>query len=283
MAFKSSWYAVIAIVLAVGLSSYAAVQATITSRNISYICPPGEQGVAGQDGTDGTDGTDGSDGADGAAGPQGPCGPEGLTGAQGPQGVSGSPGPQGIQGVQGIQGIPGPRGLQGATGATGPQGPAGGFGTYGSFYDSSDVTLTSQVAQPIPMNTTLFASGVSIADNYKISLTQAGKYNIAFSSQLKNSSNQRRNVTIWLSKNGIAQNNWVAETSTDIVLGTALTDEKAVAAWNFFVDAQPGDFYVLMIVASGSGLVIDGGASLNTVPANIPQIPSTILTVNQVG
>jgi hypothetical protein len=35
------------------------------------------------------------------------------------------------------------------------------------------------LATPIPLNTTDFASGVSIGDNYKVTLAGAGKYNIA--------------------------------------------------------------------------------------------------------
>lgn len=54
-------------------------------------------------------------------------------------------------------------------------------------------------------------------------------------------------------------------------------------ALNYLVDASPGDFVVLMTVADGSNVRIHGGASDNDVPAGIPQIPSTILTVNQVG
>lgn len=234
----------------------------------------------------------------GPIGPPGEC-TVGDTGPQGPAGADGADGlsafevwlesnPGGtieeffefITGPQGPQGI---QGIQGEIGATGPQGPPGGFGAYGSFYDTTDVALPANSAIPAPLDTTVFASGVSIVDGYKITMAAAGKYNIAFSSQLLNSAGQRRNITIWLTKNGIAQSHWVPESTTDIVLGTAVQDEKNVAAWNFFVDAQAGDFFALMIVASGSQVTLNGGSSLNTTPAGIPQIPATILTVNQVG
>lgn len=289
---KATVHIVTSMVLALGLAGCAVAQESAVPQNITTICPPGETGAPGEPGVDGTDGTDGVDGSDGAEGPQGPCGPEGLAGQQGPQGLSGSPGPQGIQGEQGISGVPGttgpqgvsgPTGSQGIPGPAGPQGPAGGFGAYGSFYDSSDVTLTSQTERPIPLNTTVSSSGVSVVDGYKITFAEEGIYNIAFSSQIKNNASQRRNVTIWLTKNGISQGAWVPESTTDFVLGTAVSDEKAVAAWNFFVEVEPGDFFALMIVANGANVLLDGGSSLNSQPAGIPQIPSTILTVNQVG
>ncbi|BDU10996.1 hypothetical protein AINA4_09170 [Aurantimicrobium sp. INA4] len=200
----------------------------------------------------------------GDVGPQGPAGPVGPSGSPGPTGATGSQGPQGIQGIQGIQG------------------PAGGFGAYGSFFHLPNQPLTGGATSPILVTTTDFANGVSIVDDYKITFVSAGKYNIMFSSQLKNTSNARRNVTIWLSKNGITQNQWVSETSTDYILGTSVDAEKGVAVLNFFVDAAPGDFFVLMIASSGNGVVIDGGTSLNN-SLNVPNIPATILTVNQVG
>ena len=297
----------IAIALALGSLAYTILIArgVIKLSGQEIVCierifegAPGEQGEAGQPGEPGEPGQTGEPGPQGIQGICGPAGEIGLQGPPGPAGATGATGPIGPQGLQGIQGLTGPRGLTGETGprglqglqgiqgiqgATGPQGPAGGFGAYGSFYDTADRTVTTGTATQIPLNTTAFASGVSIVDNYKITFSQAGKFNIAFSSQILNAANQRRYVTIWLSKNGILQANWLPETSTDLVLGTTTTDERSVAAWNFFVDAQAGDYFVLMITANGDRVTIHGGTSLNTSPAGIPQIPSTILTVNQVG
>ena len=87
-----------------------------------------------------------------------------------------------------------------------------------------------------------------------------------------------------MSRNGIAEANWVLDSSTDLIIGSSLTDERRVAAWNFFVETtSPNEFYVLMAVANTADVSIFGSNSINTSPANIPQIPSTILTVNQVG
>ena len=256
------------------------------------IGPRGPQGEQGETGAAGQAGPQGPTGAQGLAGETGPMGPIGFTGATGPQGEKGEKGDTGSTGPQGIQGIQGETGPRGLTGATGPQGiqgiqgiqgPPGGFGYYGSFYDNTDIALNSGSAIPIPFNSTQFSNGVTIVDNYKITFAYSGKYNIAFSSQLDNAANQRRTVTIWLTKNGITQANWVADSSTDIFLGTATESERSVAAWNFFVEAVPGDYYALMVVTNGTQVTLYGSASSNTSPTGIPQIPSTILTVNQVG
>ena len=190
---------------------------------------------------------------------------------------------QSLVGPAGPQGPTGATGPAGATGATGATGSVGGFGSYGSFFDTDSHTLVANTATPIPLNTTDLASGISVVGGSAITMASAGKYSIAFSSQLYNRDNVRRTVTIWLSKNGTAQANWVVETSTDVVLGTSTDAQRGVAAWNFFVDAAVGDSYVLMIAANGSGVDLFGGDPLNTVPTGIPRIPSTIVTVNQVG
>lgn len=249
--------------------------------------PAGETGTAGRKGDKGEKGDKGDTGSVGPQGERGDIGPAGPQGVAGPQGPIGPAGPQGELGPQGATGAQGPAGDTGPRGLQGPQGIPGGFGAYGSFYDYADLALTAQVATPILLRDPGFSSGVTVpqADGkrYEITFANAGKYNIAFSSQLYNSDNHRRTVTIWLSKNGVAQSNWQIESSTDLSLGTSADVERHVAAWNFFVEAAAGDRFVLMIVASGTGVKIDGGTPVNSVPAGLPSIPSTIVTVNQVG
>lgn len=219
----------------------------------------------------------GAQGPMGAVGPQGPAGPQGFPGPQGP---TGAPGPQGPTGLAGPIGPTGPQGPQGPIGATGPQGSDSGFGAFGSFYDTSTVILTDSVTTPIPLNQTAFASGVSIVDGTKIRFAKSGKYNIAFSLQITNGANKVATVSLWLAQNG----NNVPWTNTDKVLGTTNIDERAVLAWNFFVEVAANDDLQLMISATTTGTLDTKIAALpaQTNPTR-PEIPSTILTVNQVG
>lgn len=58
---------------------------------------------------------------------------------------------------------------------------------------------------------------------------------------------------------------------------------RHVAAWNFFVSMQANEYLQLMISSNGTTLqtkIISAPAQ--TTP-NRPEIPGTILTVNQVG
>lgn len=215
----------------------------------------------------------------------------GEVGATGPQGIQGLQGLQGLMGPQGPTGATGPQGIPGTgVGATGPAGPKGDpgittnqfFGYHGYFIDTTNVPIpTSPIA--IPLAVQLFGDGVSIVGGTKITFAHPGRYNIQFSSQLYNSVNKARKITIWLTKNrdGVG-NDSEANSSTDIFIGTTLETERQVASWNFFVQVAAGDFYELMIVADSTGAEILSGTSANSA-AGAPLIPGTILTVNQIG
>ena len=260
--------------------------------------PEGIRGEDGECGPTGPVGPSGEPGAQGPAGPQGECGPEGAPGLPGADGIQGEcgpvgpEGPQGPQGLQGLMGLQGPEGPRGLTGPQGPAGPAGGFGAYGSFYDVATHTVTT-TPMPVPLGVTDFAQGVTIFDGHKITFSTAGVYDIQFSLQLlydvDSAARKYSTVTLWLSKNGVTPADWVPNTSTDVILSGATNDaRRSVAAWNFFVSAQPGDFFTLMLKAEkevvGDRVKIFSGLSSNCQPScEVPLIPSTILTVNQVG
>jgi len=161
------------------------------------------------------------------------------------------------------------------------------MGFYGSFFDTSTVEiLTTSIA--IPLNTTDVSDGVSMQNGLegsktRITFANTGIYNIQFSSQIYNPGNQSRFITIWLAKNrNTVGAGYVSNSSTDVYLGTATESERAVIAWNFFVNASTNDYFELMIVANGTGAQILSGASANG-SRGAPTIPGTILTVNQIG
>ena len=243
----------------------------------------GPQGPAGATGASGPAGVKGDTGATGATGPAGPKGETGATGAKGDTGESGAQGLQGLQGIQGLQGL---QGIQGIQGERGEKGDPGGFGYYGSFFDTGTLALTANQAHAVPLDTTDFASGISVENDSlsnptKIRFQFAGKYNIAFSLQLTKSDSGTDVTTIWLCRGsgGSACSN-VSWSATDLYL--IGNSARQVAAWNFFINVAANDFVQLMISPGTST-----GTSILASPAQSnparPEIPSTILTVNQVG
>jgi len=227
------------------------------------------QGIAGPTGPTGPTGADGATGARGATGPTGTSGLTGATGATGPTG----PGITGPTGPVGATGATGPTGNTGATGATGPRG-IGSY--YGSFYDTTNLLLTSATtAYALPLNSTAEANGVSIVSGSRITVANAGVYNIQFSTQLDKTDGGDDLVNIWLSKNGTN----VANSNGQVtVLGN---NGKYLAAWNYVLTLAANDYVQIFAQSPSTSMrVIASGTQTN--PAR-PAVPSTIVTVTQVA
>jgi hypothetical protein len=268
------------------LGAFSGVRETLTVSP-APAGQKGDRGLTGPSGADGKDGTNGADGADGkrgARGPRGPAGPMGLPGANGLDGVSGSigaPGQQGVQGIPGVIGSDGATGAMGPAGPTGPAGatgPAGGFGAYGSFYDTTTVPLPQNIATPVPLNSTDFSKDVSIVSGSRITFAVAGKFNIMFSSQIEKGDAGTDQLSVWLTKN----TSNVPWSNTDVVITSSGANSRHLVMLNFFVDVAAGDFYQVKMTSTTSSQTVIRSVGAQTNPDR-PEIPSTILTVNQVG
>lgn len=172
----------------------------------------------------------------------------------------------------------GPRG----GGGQGPTGPAGrdGFITldYANFDHRSDqIPVAIDTAYPVQMaNISGFTNrGISIVDSSKITFSQSGTYNIAFSLQLIDTDPNKagESIDIWLSKQGATVP--YTNTRVGLVKGAA----KFFASWNFFVTASAGEYVQLMWASTSLTAKIYAGTGS---PA-APLIPSVIVTAHQVG
>lgn len=113
---------------------------------------------------------------------------------------------------------------------------------YGAFSSDQDQTTTANTATLMTLNTTDFANGVSI-DTSKITVENAGIYNLQFSAQLQNTDNQIQDISIWLRQNG-----------TDISGSTGLVSIPArksasageeaheIIGWNYYLSMNAGDY-----------------------------------------
>ena len=151
------------------------------------------------------------------------------------------------------------------------------FGASASFFSTVDQgPFAEDTIQAFSFNNTDWATGVSLASTNRVTMTNAGKYNIAFSGQVRQTQSSG-NVYIWLNKNGTP----IANTNTKVAISSS--SPYSVAAWNFFVDAAAGDYYQLMWSSDSEHTVIEYEAATGSGATLKPAIPSIILTVNQVG
>jgi hypothetical protein len=147
---------------------------------------------------------------------------------------------------------------------------------YGAFYHTETVELTSATtAYSVPLNSIAETLGVSVVSNSRITVDNAGVYNIQFSLQLDKTDSGDDLVNVWLSKN----NANVAWSNTQVtVVGN---NGKYVAAWNFVITLAAADYVELKIQSPSTAMRILA-SSTQTTPDR-PAVPSSIVTVTQVS
>ena len=182
-------------------------------------------------------------------------------------GVPGSTGPQGLGGPTGVQGDTGPQGPQGFRGF---QGAGGTSSAYGIFFDTTIQTNDEASGNVMLFNNTTDANLVSIVSGGKITLDISGTYDIQFSAQVEKTDGGQDDIEIWLRKN----TNDEAWSNTRIRLSG--NNAKSVAAWNWMVNANAGDFYEIIWYSADANVRLY--AETATPPA--VSIPSVILSVN---
>ena len=152
---------------------------------------------------------------------------------------------------------------------------------YGAFQDSTDQTAASTtVAYPITFNTTDFSNGVTLSNSSRLNVKNAGLYNLQFSIQLKNTTNDGQDVDIWFRKNGtnIANSNSRFHPPARKSSGDP---SHIIAALNFFVDMAANDYVEIVWRTENTGVSIEHFGT-STSPTR-PAVPSVIATMNLVG
>lgn len=142
---------------------------------------------------------------------------------------------------------------------------------YGSFYDTTDQTAALvNTAYAFTYNTTDLSQGVTLGSpTSRVYVDRPNVYNIQFSAEYINTSGGAASSWIWLRKNGTDVPNSAS------VVRVEGNNTELVAAWNFLLQMNAGDYFELMWEVSDIAL------SLHADPATAvhPAIPSIILTV----
>jgi hypothetical protein len=142
---------------------------------------------------------------------------------------------------------------------------------YGSFYDTSTQTAAATgTAYPITLNSTSITDGVYIGTpTSRVYVDRVGTYNFQFSAQLLKGGAGSGNIYIWYRVNGAD----IANSATIVTL--AGSSSASVAAWNFVVEMNAGDYFELVWSTDNTSCQIHAAAA----SAPVPAIPSVILTV----
>jgi hypothetical protein len=163
-------------------------------------------------------------------------------------------------------------------------GPKGGKfmnNPHGAFQDSTDQTAANTTtAYAVTFNTTDFSNGVTIASNSRITVADSGIWNLQFSIQLKNTTNDGQDVDIWFRKNGTNIDNSNSRFHLVARKGTG-DPSHIIAALNFFVSMNSNDYIEIMWRTENTGVSIEHFAA--SASPTRPAVPSAIVTMSFVS
>ena len=154
---------------------------------------------------------------------------------------------------------------------------ASSFYPYLAVQDDTDQAATTTTAANImSFSTTDYSLGASLVSNTKLTAGYAGLYDIQFSAQLINTTNDVQEVSIWFRKNGtdIANSNSEFGLPPRKSTGTA---SRLIAALNFFIALQKNDYVEIMWRPTDVGVSIEHFGT-QTTPTR-PATPSVIATM----
>ena len=163
-------------------------------------------------------------------------------------------------------------------------GPRGGKfmnNPHGAFQDSTDqVAANTTTAYAVTFNTTDFANGVTVASNSRITVADAGIWNLQFSIQFTNTTNASQDVDVWFRVNGTNSAN--SNSRFGFAPRKGVGDPyHIIAAMNYFLSLNANDYVEIMWRPTDVGVSIEQYAA-GTSPTR-PAVPSAIVTMSFVS
>jgi len=163
-------------------------------------------------------------------------------------------------------------------------GPRGGRfmnAPYGAFQDSTNqVAANTTTAYAVTFNTTDFANGVTIASGSRITVADAGIWNLQFSIQFTNTTNASQDVDVWFRVNGtnVANSNSRFGFAPRKGVGDPF---HIIAAMNYFVSLNATNYIEIMWRPTDVGVTIEQYAA--SASPTRPAVPSAIVTMSFVS
>lgn len=152
---------------------------------------------------------------------------------------------------------------------------------YGSFSSSSDQFAASTGnTYVVEFTDTDSSSGVYLSSGTKIYVRNYGIYNVQFSLQLANTTNDSQYADVWFRKNGTD----VADSASRFGLPARKSTgdpSHVIGSINFFIELNAGDYVEIAGAVSDTGVSLEYYAADTVLPR--PAIPSVITTVQYIA
>lgn len=151
---------------------------------------------------------------------------------------------------------------------------------YGAWSDSTDQTGNISAGTVVTFNTIDVADGLTLVDNSKMTVVNAGIYSLQFSAQFKNTDNAQHVVTVWLRINGSDLANSATQYTVPARKSAGIFGFN-VASLTFMLDLTAGQYVQVVWVPESTSV------TLEHIPASVspayPAIPSIIASMMQVA
>jgi hypothetical protein len=162
---------------------------------------------------------------------------------------------------------------------TGSRWRSAAVGYYGSFYDTTDqVAPAINTATAVKCNTFNGNWDISVQDNNKFTVVNAGNYNVQFSLQFVNPQTSEYDVDIWFRING--SNAEYSNSRFTVPKKHGSDNGHLIAALNFVTELEANGYVQIMWSTPNLGVTIE------TLPAGTsptrPITPSAIVTLQQI-
>ena len=152
---------------------------------------------------------------------------------------------------------------------------------HGAFQDSTDqVAANTTTAYAVTFNTIDFSNGVTVASGSRITVADAGIWNLQFSIQFTNTTNASQDVDVWFRVNGTNSANSNSRFGFSPRKGVG-DPFHIIAAMNYFLTLNATDYVEIMWRPTDVGVSIEQYAA-GTSPTR-PAVPSAIVTMSFVS
>ena len=152
---------------------------------------------------------------------------------------------------------------------------------HGAFHDNTDqVAANTTTAYPVVFSTTDISNGVTLASGSRLTVAVDGIWNVQFSLQVKNTTNDGQDFDVWFRKNGTNIEN--SNSRFHIPARKSGGDPShIIAALNFFASMVATDYIEIMYCVTDVGVSLEHFAA--SASPTRPVVPSAIATVSFVS
>jgi len=152
---------------------------------------------------------------------------------------------------------------------------------YGSFSNNADQLAPSiGVSAVVVWDSTEFSNGIYLSDDTRLNVRNAGVYNIQFSLQLQNTTNDGQHADVWIRVNGTD----VSASGSRFGLPPRKSSgdpSHLIGTINIFLDLDANDYVEVAGAVSDTGVSLENFAPDALIPR--PAIPAAIVTMSYIS